>query len=336
MHTIDVSDRGALDEARSANVRYAPPGVPAYDLRAMVRRTAPRLRLVALLATLSAGVTSAVILLTPETWVAPVVMTTVSASRSGLPLSGAASLLAGGLGLNSGGLTSTPAIVSYLLTSRSVLDSAARQDHGGRWLAEAVTGDDDLHTLRPEAVVRELRRPIRVTHSKETGFIALQVQSRDSSAARALAERVVALTQRTFIELQQSQARQLRAAQERRLDSARRVLRAAEDRLLAFEQQNRVIPPNSHLSYEHERLNRVRGYAQQAYEGAMTDNQTALARELENVPAVVVVEGPPAILPAKERQTVLRSLLVFLVVAAAGFLSLLARELLRSEPESAA
>lgn len=334
MQTTYVPERGGAANDPPLDGRLAPSDAPAYDLRAMMRRLTPKLGWVALAAALSAGAAAVVIARGEDTYVAPVVMTTVSAPRSGLPLSGAASLLAGGLGLNAGGLTSTPAVVSYLLTSRSVLDTAARHDLRGRWLAEAVTGRE-LRAERPEAVVRALRKPIRVTHSKETGFISMQVESRDSAAARALADRVVELTQRTFIELQQSQARQLRAAQARRLDSARRVLRTAEDRVLGFELRNRVIPPNTRLSYEHERLDRARSHAQQSYEAAMTDNQAALARELENVPAVVLVEGLPAALPIKERETMLRALLVGLVVGAVGFLGLLVWELFRGAPSRA-
>jgi capsule polysaccharide export protein KpsE/RkpR len=84
-----------------------------------------------------------------------------------------------------------------------------------------------------ELLLRDLRHALRVTTSKETGFVTMSVQAVDSGAVRAFLGAVTDETQRLFAEVARSQARQLLRAQERRLDSASAELKRSEDRLLS-------------------------------------------------------------------------------------------------------
>jgi hypothetical protein len=130
----------------------------------------------------------------------------------------------------------------------------------------------------------DLRHALRVTTSKETGFVTMSVQAEDSGAVRAFLRSVSDQTQRLLAEVAKAQAGQLLRAQERRLDSASAELRRSEDRLLT---------PRSRLSLDRARLERDMMDATRVYEQVVTDRQSAIARELEEAPAIAVVEPLP-------------------------------------------
>lgn len=249
-----------------------------------------------------------------------VVVVPVQGARGLGGLSGAASLLGANVELGGGGFNATRDVVAYLMTSRTVLLSAAATPYAGRPLSEAIVGRAPREA-EAEELLADLRRALRVTSSRETGFVTLSARARDSGAVRAFLGAVVSEAQSVFTSVAQSQARQLRLAQGLRADSARAELSRAEDALAAFDQRNRVVTPRSLLALQRARLERDVADAGRAWEQVTADLQSAQARELERAPALAVVEGLPAVLAPGARRPLARGLLAGL---AAGLVLLLA------------
>ena len=301
----------------------------SFEVRAVLAAIARRSPLLLLIALLTAGVTAVVIALTPRKYEGTVVLVPVQGTHPSATLAGAASLLGGSLELGTTGFEATRDVVAYLLRARTVLLAVAQKPYQGKPVAvylvqrEPTVGDEEL-------LLRDLRRALRVTVSKETGFVTMSAKAADSGAVRTFLGAVTDETQRLFAQVARSQASELLRAQERRLDSASAELKRSEDRLLQFDEGNRQLTPRSRLSLERARLERQMSDAGRVYEQVVTDRQSAIARELEEAPAIAVVEPLPAVMPPKPRQLLFRSVLLGVSVGLLGLLVVVIRELLRS------
>jgi hypothetical protein len=265
-------------------------------------------------------VTAGLVAFWPARYHGAMVVVPVQGARGLGSLSGAASLLGANVELGSGGFNATRDVVAYLLTSRTVLLRAAVAPYAGAPVAVPIVGIDPGQA-EPDRLVARLRRALRVSSSRETGFVTAAVRARDSGAVRAFLSAVIAESQGVFTAVAQAQARQLRLAQGMRADSARVALGHAEEELAEFDLRNRVVPSRSLLALQRARLERALGDAGRAWEQVTADLQAAEARELERAPALAVVEDLPAELAPMARQPVSRGLLAGL---AAGLLWLLA------------
>jgi len=298
------------------------------EVRVLLTAIARSGRLALLLGAVAAVVAAVVLVVLPGKYEGTLVVVPVPSTRAAGGLAGAASLLGSTLDLGSSGFDATRDVVAYLLRSRTVLLAAAERPYQGRPLAipivqrEPNPGDE-------EGLLSDLRRALRVTSSKETGFVTLTLRARDSGAVRAFLAEVVGQTQRLFSEVAQSQARQLLRAQERRLDSAEAELHDREDQLLRFDEGNRMVAPRSRLSLERARLERGVTSAAQVHEQVIADRQSAIARELEEAPAIAVVERLPQELYPKPKRVLFRALLLGAAIAVASVLLGVARELAR-------
>lgn len=299
-----------------------------FEVRAFLAEVARQSRVMLLVGAASGIVAFGALVLAPRVYEGTMVLVPVQATRASVGLAGAASILGGALDLGSTGFGATRDVVAYLLRARTVLLAAGAESHNGRPVAVAIVervpkaGEEEL-------LVRDLRRALRVTASRETSFLTVSVQAEDSGAVRTFLKAVTDQTQRLFADVARAQARQLLRAQERRLDTAGAELKRSEDRLLQFDERNRLVAPRSSLSLERIRLDRELADATRVYEQVITDRQTAAARELEEAPALAVVEPLPAVLQPKARQLAFRSALVGASVALVGLLMVIFRELVR-------
>ena len=274
---------------------------------------------------------------------ARVTLATVGSAKllGGLDAGLASSLLAGA---SMSGIQSTPALVVQLAELQGVLypialsrvDTTNGPRVGDRILNDGLLArirGTDVAKLDPAQAAKLVRSIANSSFDRQTGLIALSVQHRDSALARYVVQRIVAGVSAAFMNATRAQASELRAAQTQRVDSAERRLRIAEDRLLAFGRENRVVSDFSATYIQRQRLERDATLARTVYTQAVTDQEAALARELQDTPAVVVVDAIPDRLSAVPRRLVLKTLLwaalSFVLLAAA----LVARDLLR---ESAA
>lgn len=301
---------------------------PEYEVRSILRAIARQARPLLLLSAVVWAGAAVLLAVLPRKFQGTMVLVPVQGQRASGGLASAASLLGGALDLGGTGFDATRDVVAYLLHSRTVLLAAAATPYAGRPLSLSIVGKDPA--ADEELLLSALRRALRVTTAKETGFVTVVAKARDSGAVRAFFGAVVGQTQRLFAEVAQSQARQLLRAQERRLDSAEAELRRAEDRLLGFDEGNRLVTPRTRLSLTRARLEREVSDAARVYDQVVADRQAAIARELEDAPAIAVVEDLPAPLPLRPRRVLFRSLLLGLATFTVGLLFLVTRELARS------
>jgi hypothetical protein len=184
-------------------------------------------------------------------------------------------------------------------------------------------------------VERKVGEAIQVSIDRKTSLLDVSARHRDSAVARLLVTRDVELGAAAFATTMRAQASAQRQGQEERVRLTAAALRTAEERQLNFLRSNRVSSAFSASALEQQAIQREIQVAQQAYTEAVSAREAAYARELEQTPAVVVVDPVPAELPAVPRYTLFYALAVAVFAAFAYATLVLAREgLLALERES--
>jgi uncharacterized protein involved in exopolysaccharide biosynthesis len=274
----------------------------------------------------------------PRKFKADLSLTPVVNNKSTTALGGFAALA--GASLNTG-YQLTPARMVELIESRTVLAGVGMSRINprtsdrviDRFLGERYTRNDE------EEVMKHLGRVLGVATNKETGTITVAVEHRDSALARIIAQRVVDSASQIFVRTSKAQAQQLRIAQEGRVEAARSQLANAEERLREFRFSNRATPAFSSASVDLLRLNRDIQLAEQVYTQAITDQQSAYARELEATPTVVVQDPLPPELPKVRKRIVIKTalagILAFVLLCTVVLLGDLTRRRLRRSDEDA-
>lgn len=276
--------------------------------------------------------------LAPRKYKAELSLTPVVNNKSASALGGFAALA--GASLNTG-YQLTPQRMVELLKSRTVLAGVGQSRVAPnspetvieRFLNEKYTRNDQ------EEIEKHLERVLSVVTNKETGTVTVAVQHKDSLLARIIASRVVDSASQIFVRTSKAQAQQLRIAQEGRVEAALSQLNRAEQRLRDFNFSNRAAPNFSVASTERERLNREKMLAEQVYSQASADRESAIARELEATPTVVVQDPLPPVLPKVRKRiivkTVIAAIVSFVLICVAVLLSdLTRRRLARRDSES--
>ncbi len=236
-------------------------------------------------------------------------------------LAGAAAML-GGANLNQG-LQATPELVVALISSRRVRQAVGDTPigAGGPTIVEALSGKP----VEPTEVPRAMGKFVDASISRENGLVTMRVRHRDSALVRTAADALLHELRRGYADAARQQAAEQRAAQELRVDSAYRRLDRSEDELQGFIRRNRVVNEYSVERVRLERLTRDLDIARQVYLQAVTDREAAAARELQDLPAVVVVDPVPSELPFVPRLLALKVALAL----AASFLLVIATVLVR-------
>jgi len=272
---------------------------------------------------LAGAVTASVVLLSPREWRASMALSTIM-NPENLPLVGGISALlnAGNLG----GLQATPALMVRLADQYGVLYRVARTPLPGAADRTVIDRIGELDSPVPDhQIVERLRRMIHPSFDKQTGVITLEVVAEDSALARFMAGRLLAEVRETFIRSSRAQATELRRAMEARVDSADRALRHDEEQLRRFLAANRSISPFSPARIEQERLQRTVEISQTTYRSAVSDRESAVAKELEETPAVVVVDPVPDRLVPVRRRLVVKTAVTVMFAAVITWVVLLIR-----------
>ncbi|MFN9213765.1 MAG: hypothetical protein ACK53A_07190 [Gemmatimonadota bacterium] len=268
----------------------------------------PRLLLVGAAAGALVG---AATLLRPRSYEAAVTVATVSGSRMPSGLGSLAGL--SGLSLTAG-LTATPDLVAGLVVSRRVLLAVADTTVAGAALGQRVA---ELSAPTPWQIEQAMRQRISAAPDRRTGLIVLRVADRDSALARLLSNRLVSVLSSTYVAIAKAQASAQRQGQETRVDSMAAALARAERAQLEFARRNRALGQGADAVIERQQLDRAVAIANQTYQQAVLERETALARELEQTPIVVVVDPLPTALHPMPRYTVLYALLAAVVAVTA-------------------
>ena len=277
-----------------------------------------RWRLVAACIAAACSASLALILASDREYAAQLVVAAVPNAKSA-SLAGGLSTLLGNAAL--GGVQSTPYFITRLLLLRGVLREVALSPAGDgtkQTVIERVL-ERPAATIKPEEIDRGMREVVATDVDKQTGLVTFTVTLADSALARRVAERVLASASETFVKVLRSQASDQRESGRAQVDSARRQLRAVEARLQSFQTSHRVYAAYSPAAIERQRIDRELVAAQSAYADAVSESQSAIARELSELPAVVVVDPIPPDLTPVPRQAVLKLMLgAILGLAIAG------------------
>jgi hypothetical protein len=229
------------------------------------------------------------------------------------------------------GFHSSPLILAQLMQLDGLLDEIGRAPVGTsqRSIGEALLDSDEPPTR--QLLLSRLRRVLQIDVDRLSGLITVTVTHRDSAIVRATATELLHHTRLRFTTVLRSQAEEARVALKAHVDSAKRQLTIGEEAFRAFSSTSRSATGFSEANLRLGRLRREVELADAVYRQAVLDYESAVARELETAPALVVVDGSPNTL-TRLRAGALRSLAIGF---AASFGTLLVVLLLRrSLPEA--
>ena len=283
------------------------------------------------------GVPMAVLLLTLAA--SFIVTPTYTASASFVPEGQSASGklsdlagLAGQLGISIGpGANQSPRFYAQVVQSRELLESILRDkyqlsQHNGAGSDSTVL----LHFLNAqgrtaakqlEDGISILRKRIAVDVDNQTNIVTVAVDVRDPLVASSVANRVVHDLNTFNLERRQSSARQRRQFIEQRLGDARQELRAAEDAVANWLQQNRSYATSPTLQAEYQRLERQANIRQQVYLTLSQEYETARIEEVNSTPMITVIDSA---VPPQRKSKPNRRLWAVGAVLAGGLLAVLA------------
>jgi len=309
---------------RDLPVGYVRPADPELAIGALVRPYRRRWRMVVGICVVAwvGGLLTAFI--PARRYTASIVLAAVPNTRNASLSSGLTALLGSA---QLGGVQSTPYFIAKLLLLRSVIMQVAGErvpDSRGGTVIERVL-EERASEIGPSRVEPAMRRVVAAEVDKQTGLIALKATHRDSAVVRLMATRLVEAASATFLRVSRAQATSQRLAQAERVDSARRQLRRAEERVVSFLSANRAYTQFSPASVSRQQLEREVLTAQTVYSQARTDYETAVARELEETPAVVVVDPVPGRLLPDPRRIPLKLVLATALGLIVATLALLAK-----------
>jgi uncharacterized protein involved in exopolysaccharide biosynthesis len=253
-------------------------------------------------------------------------LSTVSTTRSLPVTSGLAATLLG-MGAGGGGVQLTPGLLVRIARMDGVLYQLGSQTLSGRGgrIVDQLAGKQ----VKDIAIERAMRRFVTAQFDVQTGVITVAVSHRDSALARAVLGRLVDKVSTTYREASRAQGREIRLAQQVRVDSAANRLHAAEESLSAFLARNRLVNEYTPEFVKLQALQREVETSNTVYTQALSDRDMAMGRELEETPAVVVLAGPPDTLPVERRWLALRLVLVTIVLVTLLWVALLGVDGLR-------
>jgi hypothetical protein len=171
-----------------------------------------------------------------------------------------------------------------------------------------------------------MRRALSVTVDRKTGLLHVAARHSDTTLVRQLVTLDIKIGGDAFTQMIRTQASAQREGQEARVSTTLAHLREMEGQLMYFLRANRLIAPHSAAALEQQRLQRDIQVAQQAYTEAVTAREAAYARELEQTPAVVVVDPVPAELAPVPKYKLFYSLAASLAAAFVFITAVLLRE----------
>lgn len=246
-------------------------------------------------------------LLTPRSYEGKVVVSPVTSTMDASGASIAASVL-GGVSL--GGIRSTATLVSRLARLDGVLFKVAMEplDDNGLRVVDRLRGKGPGEVSDRDALV-EMRKTVSSAADAKSGLVTITITAKDSAVLRLISGKLLTYTSAAFVDAVRAQASALKHAQDARVENAQRELSRAEDALLKWRQANRSSSQFSDASLTQRRLERELSVAEQLYVQVVTQREAAASQELEETPALVVVDGLPARLRNKSRGLIVLTVL---------------------------
>lgn len=202
-----------------------------------------------------------------------------------------------GVTVGGGETGESPEFYAELLRSREILTAVAGRsypaDTGAIPLVELLEIEAEAEALRLARAVKWLEEDaLSVSTGRETGTVTLEVQTRWPEVSRAVADNLLNEIARFNLETRQSQAAAERTFIEERVKLAEGELRAAEEALQSFLQNNRVIGEFSQAKSDFDRLQREVLLRQQVYTTLVQSYEQARISEVRDTPVLTILQRP--------------------------------------------
>lgn len=228
---------------------------------------------------------------------------TASASFVPTSSSGSRSRFAGlaaqfGVVAGVGGNEDSPALYGALLRSHELLRATVLSQYAIGTATHPERGTlVDLLKVRGATPAERVERAVARLHDglvrtsidQETSIVGIDVTAGSPELAQQICARMLQLVSEFNLHRRQTQAANERSFVESRLAEARDSLRAAEDRLAAFRQQNRILG-SPELQLEQDRLERAVTLNHELYTTLAESYDQARIDEARNTPVVTVIE----------------------------------------------
>jgi len=228
--------------------------------------------------------------------------------------------LASQFGVNVGGGEDgeTPEFYAELLRSREILTAVADRTYPGDPadvpLVELLGIEAETEALGLARAVKWLEEEaLSVSTGRETGTVTVEVRTRWPEVSRTIADNLLSEIARFNLETRQSQAAAERAFIEERVELAQGELRAAEEALQTFLQNNRVIGEFSQAKSEFDRLQREVLLRQQVYTTLVQSHEQARISEVRDTPVLTILQ-PPFLPPEPDGRGLVLSLALGVVL----------------------
>jgi uncharacterized protein involved in exopolysaccharide biosynthesis len=249
-------------------------------------------------------------------------------------ISGLAATL--GLSMGSGDPAQSPQFYVDLAASREILGRVADTrftfptDSGvvSATPVDLYAARERRRAYRRDVAIEELRDVVKTRVAATTGVVELTVTVTNPHLARQIANRVLDLINEFNLNRRQSQAAAERRFTEQRLAEVRSDLRAAENRLEAFQQGNRGFDAPT-LRLQETRLRRDLSLQQQLFLTLSQAYEQAKIDEVRDTPVVTVIETPETPVRPEPRGTVRKTVLALIGGALLGMALAFAREVTR-------
>ena len=223
---------------------------------------------------------------------------TAGSDAASSPFSG----LAAQFGVTAGGRNAgqSPDFYVALVKSRPVLEDLARSPvllrttEGRRTatIAEVFTGVPPHDPVALRSAVDGLRGAVLTRIDRPTSMVHLGFVAESPELAELATARLLELLDRFNRETRRSQATSEKEFARDRMNQAGAELRAAEDALERFLQQNRQFRNSPSLTFQQERLQRQVTMRQEVFTSVAQSYEQARINEVRQMPAITVIDAP--------------------------------------------
>lgn len=231
-------------------------------------------------------------------------------------------------------LLRTRELLRPLLSDTLLVERGSEEGPRTGNLLDLLEIEGDTRALREEMAMRWLREEaVSTSVTRETGLVRVSVTSPWPTVSQGIADRLLELAHAFNLQTRQSQASAERQFIQARLSEARAELRAAEDELKGFLENNRQFQNSPQLTFEHDRLQRRVSQRQQLVNSLSQSYEQARIAEVRNTPLITVVEPPESPVRRDPRGLLLKGVLGLILGAMLGVFFILSHEMISRSRE---
>ena len=241
-----------------------------------------------------------------------------------------------GLGPAVGEASHSPQFYADLLRSRYMMRAVVETEFTGPSDSGPITGTlmdvynvSGAKDIRRESAIRRLQRTVTSDLFRRTSVVTLAVTAPTASLARDINQRMLDLVNEFNTERRQSYASAERRFTETRLAEVRDGLRAAENALQRFLEENRDFGNSPVLTFRQQRLAREVDRQQGLYTALSQAYEQARIDEVRDTPLITMFERPELPVWPDRRGLLRRGVLALIVGAVFGILTAFGVEFMR-------